>query len=273
MRYSLWGLVLIGALVVAPASSASAQSVMKLDQPVNGEVLVQPIQFSGWALDLGAKVDTGVDAVEIWAYSLSEQDIRMTFIADAKYGLFREDVVKEFGWQFQYAGFDVSVAGLSPGGYTFIVRARNAETGSFDQSLRTTVWIAGGPEASIDGPVDQSSVDSTFTIWGWALDASSMKDTGVDAIQVWAFPTYGFREEPIFLGDATYGLFREDVASRFGKRFAASGYSLEVSSKLIGAFEIVVLARSTATGEFDQAKAVTVFIGTKGKVLSGRLVR
>jgi hypothetical protein len=239
--------------------------MMSLDRPFDGEVLTQPIQFSGWALDLDATAGTGVDGVEIWAYSLSGRQIKPFFISEAKYGYFREDVVKTFGWQFGASGYEASVSGLTPGGYVFIVRARNAEKGHFDQSRQVKVWVAGGPQMSIDGPPDGSSVSEPFTVWGWAIDSAAEKGTGVDAVQIWAFTTRGNVEYAILLGEATYGLARDDVALAFGKQFLNAGFALEVSAKLSGTYEIVAHARSTATGVFDQMKSVKVTIGVKGE--------
>jgi hypothetical protein len=274
MRHQVWVLGVIVALALAPASAASAQPLMKLEQPADGAVLAQPVQFSGYALRAEAKAGTGVDAVEIWAYSLDDRDIRMTFVAHAKYGVFREDVAKELGWQFAESGFEIGVSGLKSGGYTFVVRARSDETGLFDQSQQVNVWITGGPEMAIDGPADQSSVNPSFTIWGWAIDASALKDTGVEAVEIWAFSTSTRHDEPVFLGAATYGLLRDDVAAAFGKRFANSGYELEVSSKLLGTFEIVAFARSSVTGLVEQMKSVTVHIGDKNdKLPIGRIRR
>jgi hypothetical protein len=60
----------------------------------------------------------------------------------------------------------------------------------------------------------------------------------------------------VFLGAATYGVSRPDVAAAFGSRFLNSGYTLNVTTNLApGTYTLVVFARSTVTGTFSNAIA------------------
>jgi glucose/arabinose dehydrogenase len=109
-----------------------------------------------------------------------------------------------------------------------------------------------GPSTQPAGAIDTtpSTITQPLAITGWAIDPGAATGTGVDAIHVWAYPNPGSGTPPVFVAVATYGLARSDVASRFGSRFAPSGYSFVMRGLAPGSYLMVVFARSTATGEY-----------------------
>src|SRR5439155_16037618 len=81
--------------------------------------------------------------------------------------------------------------------------------------------------------------------------------TGIDAVHVYAVPAGG---NAIFLGAATYGTARPDVAALYGSRFLDSGFVLPVTGLPIGTYTIIAFAHSTVTGTFDGLTSVTVTV-------------
>jgi len=104
----------------------------------------------------------------------------------------------------------------------------------------------------------------SFTVAGWAIDRLAAAGTGVDTLHVYAYRNPGSGEAAIFLGVATVGFARSDVAGLYGARYTNSGYSLDVnraaSGLTPGVYNIVVHAHSTAAGAFNNFAAVRVTI-------------
>lgn len=113
------------------------------------------------------------------------------------------------------------------------------------------------PASNIDQPAVNSVVPPWFDVAGWAIDLGAEETSGVDAVHVCAYPSSG--SAPLFLGAATVGPFRPDVAAVFGSRFEASGFRLSVSGVAPGSYTLVVYARSTVSGVFTAStRALTV---------------
>ncbi len=118
------------------------------------------------------------------------------------------------------------------------------------------------PQMNVDAPAN-GNVFPTFTIAGWAADLGAESGSGVDAVHIYAYPNPGSGQAPIFLGAASYGISRSDIASAFGAQFTASGYSMTVNSLAPGPYLLVVNAHSTVSGIFQQAtRTITVQPGT-----------
>jgi hypothetical protein len=97
----------------------------------------------------------------------------------------------------------------------------------------------------IETPSDGATVPPSFRISGYALQEGS-PGTGVSGVYVFArrLP-FGL---PVFVGPATMGDERPDVAERFGDRFLGSGYHLDINGALPGEYDIFVAATNSATG-------------------------
>ena len=112
-----------------------------------------------------------------------------------------------------------------------------------------------------DLPTAFSTVGNWLSVAGWAIDLRSTSGTGVNLVQVWAYPNPGAGAAPFALGNATYGRSRPDVGAAFGARYANSGFQLDMVGMNPGVYDIVTIARNTITGTVDTArvKRVTVY--------------
>jgi hypothetical protein len=113
-----------------------------------------------------------------------------------------------------------------------------------------------GPQVVIDSPRWQMDVAQPFVLGGWAADLGAMGDTGVSAIHVWAYPLSG--GAPVFVGAATYGGARPDVAAVHGDQFRDSGYGLFIQDLTPGNYDLAVFAWSTEVGDFLPARVVRI---------------
>jgi hypothetical protein len=113
------------------------------------------------------------------------------------------------------------------------------------------------PIIQIDIPGSGSSVHQPFTLAGWALEATS-SSRGIDTLHVWAFPMSD--AAPQFLGVASYGSSRPDVAAAYGSQFNATGYSLSVRGLPSGNWLIAIYGWVTASGMFSVVNTVSVTV-------------
>jgi len=114
------------------------------------------------------------------------------------------------------------------------------------------------PLMSLDVPTANATVQASFAISGWALDAGSPSGTGVDAVHVWAFPTSG--ASPIFLGAASLGVGRPDVGAYIGDgRFSPSGFGLSATLSP-GVYDVRAYAFSTVAGGFNNSAATRITV-------------
>jgi hypothetical protein len=230
---------------------------MSLDMPANGSTITPNFTVAGWAIDRTAPTGSGVDAVHVWAFPWTGSGFGSAmFLGTATLGLARPDVGAVFGAQFGSSGYALQVSGLALGAYRVVAYAHSTVTGTFNQSQFADVTVASSPAMALDTPTG-GSVQQPFFLAGWAIDRAASSGTGVDAVHVWAFPTNG--GPAIFAGAASLGGSRPDVGAIFGSRFTNSGYSLTVSGLTQGQqYTLVVYARSTVTGTFNQSRFVTI---------------
>lgn len=116
----------------------------------------------------------------------------------------------------------------------------------FTSAFATTVHAASAsyPSGWIDAPAADARLTGTnATINGWALDAGATTGTGVDHVDMYLDGTY--------VGPATYGDSRPDIASAFGAQFQYSGYhsSVDLSGLSGGAHTIEMRAHSVISGQ------------------------
>ena len=93
---------------------------------------------------------------------------------------------------------------------------------------------------------------------GWAADLDSTAGTGISAIHVWAYPVGTPKADPIFVGPATYGAERPDVAAVYGERFLKSSYGIGLDTLAPGTYDIAVFAWSDARRGWLPATVVRV---------------
>ena len=117
-----------------------------------------------------------------------------------------------------------------------------------------------GPQVVIDTPSRSTkglvAADQPFVIAGWAADLDSTVDGGVDAVHIWAYPRKG--GDPIFLGQASLGGMRPDVAAVYGNRFLMSGYGGTAAGLPAGDYDIAVFGWSTVLQGWAPASTVTI---------------
>ncbi len=254
--YAPWPIVGGGSGTPAPGPS---QPLMTIDAPVANAVVSQPFNMGGWAIDLGATANSGVDAVDLWAYPNPGSGTPPLFVGSAGYGGTRPDVAAAFGAQFSGSGFGLTISGLPPGVYQLTVFARSRLTGTFNNARAVVVTVAAGnPRMSIDTPASNQFVGTSFLVAGWAIDLAAPSGPGVDGVDVWAYPAGG--AAPRYLGRASTGGTRGDVAAFFGPNAMQSGYGLNVVGLPVGVYDVVVFVHSTVTGTFNNAQLVRVTV-------------
>ena len=114
------------------------------------------------------------------------------------------------------------------------------------------------PLMNTDAPSNGQIVAGSVFVAGWSIDKGTTNgSTGVDIIQVWAYPTSG--AAPIFVGTPTYGLSRPDVGAAFGAQFTNSGFALTASLPG-GSYDLLVYAHSVVTNSYSnvQMRRITV---------------
>jgi phospholipase D-like protein len=234
-----------------------------LDNPRAGSALQRPFWMSGWAADTGATSGTGIDAIHIWAFPTKGGPA--VFIGAASYGASRPDVGTYLGsTQFRNSGWNLQVNSSNlpaAGTYDFNVYARSTVTGQFMGIGSVRVKVS-NPYLNIDGPGNGFTHSRPFWMSGWAADSGAASGTGIDAIHVWASPTWG--AAPVFVGVANNGGWRPDVGAYLGSsQFNNSGWTFLVSSSnlpIAGTYDLNVFGRSTVTGVFSVVRTVRVTV-------------
>ena len=240
---------------------------MSLDRPMTAMVVpaVTPFFLGGWALDLGAGSGVGVSAVHLWAYPIVNGLLGTpTFLGLATSALPRADVGALYGSQFNASGWSLTAGGLPAGQYEIVAWAHSAVTGTFNDvqtAVITSAAAGANPVVAVDTPHPFATFGPTLLVTGWTIDAGASTGTGVDAVHVWAYPfTGGVLGTPTFLGTASLGFGRPDVAAIFGAAFASSGYALQSSALAPGPYRLVVFAHSTVSGLFNPSTFVDVTV-------------
>jgi fibronectin type III domain protein len=114
------------------------------------------------------------------------------------------------------------------------------------------------PRLAIDIPRASQVVSSDFLVSGWAADLGATASAGIDGVHVYAYPNPGSGTPAIFLGVASFGTGRGDVAAAFGAQFMNSGYSLPVVGLPPGTYDLVMYAHSTVANAFNVAQSVRI---------------
>ena len=115
-----------------------------------------------------------------------------------------------------------------------------------------------GVQVVIDTPRSQQDVGQPFMLAGWAADLDAATGTGIDTLHVWAYPSTG--GAPVFLGTATLGGARPDVAAVHGDQFRASGFGVALQGLIPGTYDLAVFPWSNVTGAFAPPSTVHVTV-------------
>jgi hypothetical protein len=126
-------------IVLNPKGSLRVGTHVVIDIPApgaqgNSPVVVRRAFFlAGWAADLDAGFDRGVDTVHVWAYPVNDRGEREqpSFLGPAIYGGARPDVAAAYGARFHDTGYNMIVQDLAPGTYDVAVFAFSTVMGDF----------------------------------------------------------------------------------------------------------------------------------------------
>ncbi len=158
-------------------------------------------------------------------------------LGEAVYGVISQNAFRIYGQDFSETGYllakENNEYNFEPGSIHYLyvyalipkygwnyIRQKITIPGDtdFDQNIRL----------SIDDPSQNETIEeankSNIKVSGWSVDFSSQNTTGIDKIEVYLNGPRGFGK---FLGEADYGIERQDVANAFGNaNYTNSGYSL-----------------------------------------------
>jgi glucose/arabinose dehydrogenase len=241
----------------APPPPPPSSPLLRLDTPSDNAVLQQPFLVAGWAVDTAATGSSGISAVHVWVYPAAGSPI---FLGSAQMGGARPDVAGYLGSQFGQSGFGLIARGLAAGNYTLVAFGLVTATNTFGVVQAVNVRVVAGTLLAVDTPKTNSTADRPFNIGGWAIDTGATSGTGIDVIQVWAYPVAPATGSPVFVGTATFG-DRSDIASIFGEQFRHSGFNVTAGSSLpAGVWDLVVFAHSSVSGQFDAVQVIRVTV-------------
>jgi hypothetical protein len=243
----------------APGPAVSRPS-MSVDLPASGSTVAQPFAITGWAVDGGSSSGSGIDFLDIWAYPNPGSGAAAVYLGQARTGASRPDIGAAFGTQFAAGGYGIAVKGLPPAVYQIVAFAHSTVTGTFVDTRTVTVQVNANPRMSIDAPGNNQTVGQPFLVAGWATDLAAASGTGVDAVQVWAYPNPGSGTPARFVGHATLGGARPDVAAFFGPNAERSGYGLMASGLPAGVYDLAVFMHSTVLGTFTNVQVVRITV-------------
>jgi hypothetical protein len=116
-------------------------------------------------------------------------------------------------------------------------------------------WIDPTIDASpvamyVDLPAANGTATSPVTVAGWALDPQAIVGTGIGAVHVWAERLDAPSAGPVFLGAATLGLERPDVAAQHGAQFHAAGFELQAPLDP-GLYDLLIFPWNDRDGRFE----------------------
>jgi glucose/arabinose dehydrogenase len=112
----------------------------------------------------------------------------------------------------------------------------------------------------VENPPNGGRVRQPFTITGYALDPGA-PNAGINTIHVWAFSSTG---QARFVGVATYGGSRPDVAALYGPQFTPTGYTIPVKGLVPGDYLIGLYAWVNATQNFTAMGSLAVTVEPSG---------
>jgi hypothetical protein len=206
-----------------------------IEAPTANGVVSAPFVVSGWAVDPEAASGTGMDTVQVFTCPVACTGSNGTFRGMATYGLARPDIATLMGnSRFTNSGFSFTFSTLPVGQYEVQLQIRSTYSARWYVRWVRFMVAVSSPHMGLD--VLPTSVAQPFAVTGWGLDSGVPSGTGVDHVQVWAYPHPGSGTPPVYWGTATLGQSRLDVAAVYGSQFATSGYQYTVSGEPPGAY-------------------------------------
>jgi co-chaperonin GroES (HSP10) len=229
---------------------------MLIDAPVPG-TMRGTFTLAGWAFEEGAG-GSGIGGIDVSAIPVGSGS--PVSLGTATLGDARPDVAAIYGAAYGHAGFHLAVTALAPGTYDLRVTARRAGTGlaNLVRSVRVTIRPEPVPLVHIDVPAPARLDSGTFHVSGWAFTPENATPPGVDAVHVYAALVPS--GTPQFVGAATLGLARPDVAATYGPEALNSGFDLAVTGLGAGTWDLYVYPRETGKASFAAPAIVRVTV-------------
>ncbi len=142
-------------------------------------------------------------------YTLAIDNENYTFEPGSIHYLYVYALIPKYGWNYTKQKIEI------PG-----------ET-DFDENIRL----------SIDDPKENEVIAEAdkpnMKVSGWSVDTNSQNNTGIDRVEIYLNGPRSFGE---FLGEANYGIERQDVANALGNaNYSNSGYSLDFDASRLEA--------------------------------------
>jgi hypothetical protein len=241
------------------AHFASLAKNVFIDRPANGARVLPELVIDGWAIDDRSASGAGIDAIHIWAFSL-DSAAPPTFLGAAQLGLARPDVAAAYGARYGSSGYRLAATLPGFGRYLIAVYGRSTSTGQFDAVRTVVVTAADLARIALDNPQPGTQVTPPLVVSGWALNPEPAvgQGTGIDGVDVWAFPAAG--GSPVFVGAASYGVERPDVAALFGEQFRRSGYQIRTTHLWAGSYTLAAYPHYTGSNRYGAPAVSSVHI-------------
>jgi TolB protein len=159
------------------------------------------------------------------------------FLGEAVYGVTSPEAFGIYGEYFSETGYLLAVENdkytFEPGSVHYLYIYALVPESGWDH-IREKIIIPGDSgvdeniQLSIDNPSHNEIIkegdSSNIRISGWSVDFSYRDNTGIEGVEIYLNGPKGFGK---FLGNADYGIERQDVAGAFGNaNYTNSGYSL-----------------------------------------------
>ncbi|MSQ24654.1 MAG: hypothetical protein EXR58_08980 [Chloroflexi bacterium] len=236
-----------------PLIVVEASSQLQVDHPTDGIAVGGMVAIDGWAVDQAAATGTGVDMVNVYLDGPSGTG---AFLGSASYGANRpeagsalgSDRFRASGWRLQWDASQIRSGQV----HTLHIYAHSTVTNAWFSTTRTIrVGFADDPGVGVDNPKPGERVAGEVAIRGWAADRNSPSGTGVDAVHVYLD---GPSSVGRFLGAATYGSSRSDVAASLGSsELRDSGWNLTWNPRGVtgGNHQVYIYAHSILTGTWS----------------------
>jgi YD repeat-containing protein len=116
------------------------------------------------------------------------------------------------------------------------------------------------PHVTLDVPADGATTPSTVAVAGWAIDGAAPSGTGIDSVQLVAYPNADPSQTPIVLGTASYGGWRSDIAAAYGSAFGPSAFSLSATLPGPGVYLLRANAHDPLSGNWEPSNARTITV-------------
>jgi hypothetical protein len=229
--------------------------VAAIGVPAMNSTVTSWLSIGGWALDVRSPGGPGVDVVQVWAYPNPGSGLAPLFLGNAPYGRARADVAALFGAKFMNSGFHLDVMGMAEGMYDIVVLPKSTVSNAYEVARVSRVLVKPSVMMTVDSPSMDGTVGTSFTVSGWSFDRRATSSAGIDVLHAWAYPVGG--TIPVFVGAASTGVSRPDVAAAFGAQYSHAGFSF-VGNLAPGSYDLVIFTHSTISNNFENARVIRI---------------